>query len=408
MARIAILIGGHLCTAPRPQKEALALQEAGHSVKILGTWFDDEFIERDRMLIHDLGLDFSPAVRFDRARPVARMRTRAYSRLSRSLYSRCGLNMPSALGYGAADLLHAAKTEWADLTIVHSEVALWVGAKLRDMGRAVGVDFEDWFSEDLPPGQRRERPVGWLRDLETRLLRDCRYRITTSEALANALGAAAGVSPPDVVYNVFPRTASPRAGVNRDRLDFDRTSLHWFSQTIGEGRGLEGLCHALHYIEAPVQLHLRGRSSQETRERLLKLVPPQLREFVFFHDTVANDELPFRIAEHDVGLALEPREIVSRNLTITNKFFQYLTAGLAVVASNTAGQVEAMQRCQEAGTLFDDGDPSSLARALNSLLSDRESLASAKAAALDASREVFAWELEAPKVVRAAERALSG
>jgi hypothetical protein len=48
MAKILILIGGHLCNAPRPQKEADTLAQAGHDVTVAGFWFDPEFVKRDR------------------------------------------------------------------------------------------------------------------------------------------------------------------------------------------------------------------------------------------------------------------------------------------------------------------------------------------------------------------------
>ncbi len=43
-----ILIGGYLCTAPRPQKEAKTLANAGHEVTVGGLWFDLELVKCDR------------------------------------------------------------------------------------------------------------------------------------------------------------------------------------------------------------------------------------------------------------------------------------------------------------------------------------------------------------------------
>jgi hypothetical protein len=46
MAKILILIGGHLCAAPRSQKEAETLTNAGHGVIVRGVWFDPELVKR--------------------------------------------------------------------------------------------------------------------------------------------------------------------------------------------------------------------------------------------------------------------------------------------------------------------------------------------------------------------------
>ncbi|WP_143467532.1 glycosyltransferase family 1 protein [Leptolyngbya ohadii] len=52
MAKILILTGAHLCTAPRPQKEADSLSAAGHEVIVRGIWFDPVLVDRDRHLMH--------------------------------------------------------------------------------------------------------------------------------------------------------------------------------------------------------------------------------------------------------------------------------------------------------------------------------------------------------------------
>ncbi len=47
MAKILILIGAHICTAPRPQKEAEALANAGHDVTVAGFWSDPNLAKRE-------------------------------------------------------------------------------------------------------------------------------------------------------------------------------------------------------------------------------------------------------------------------------------------------------------------------------------------------------------------------
>ena len=60
MSKILILIAGHLCAAPRPQKEAEALSAAGHEVTVRGVWFDSELAERDRELTANRRWRFDP------------------------------------------------------------------------------------------------------------------------------------------------------------------------------------------------------------------------------------------------------------------------------------------------------------------------------------------------------------
>ncbi len=410
MARILILIGGHLCTAPRPQKEADTLAAAGHDVVVRGTWFDAKLVERDREFMANRQWRLDPILDLRPTSVSARSRNlgvRARARLSREMHTRFGKFTPSMLGFHPGAMLKAALSENADLTIVHSEAGLWVGEQLLEMGMRVGVDFEDWFSEDLLPEARRARPVEQLRALERRLIHECDYRLTTSQAMAKALAAAYDASPPTVVYNAFP--VAQRQGIEgaiRDRRDTAIPSLHWFSQTIGQGRGLETLLASLNHVSVPAEIHLRGNCTSEVRQWLNELTPANWRERVFIHATVSNRELLSRIAEHDIGLALETPEIKSRNLTVTNKLFQYLQGGLAVIATDTAGQREVLARRPGIGTLIPPDDPSALARAIDELLKDSAKLSAAKDAALKAAEEEFCWEKQQHKLLTAAEAAL--
>jgi glycosyltransferase involved in cell wall biosynthesis len=333
---------------------------------------------------------------------------RARNRIAREAQTRLGKFTPSLLGYGAGAMLKVASAEKADLTIVHSETGLWVGGRLLDKGLRVGVDFEDWFSEDLLPESRSSRPVEHLKSFERRLMQECLYRLTTSHVLAEALAEAYGAEKPAVIPNVFPFAERENMdGEIRDRRDLSVTSLHWFSQTIGPSRGLETLFQSLRYIDLPAEIHLRGNYSESTRQWVESLVPREWNNRVFLHKTVANAELLSRISEHDIGLALEIPYCSNRQLTITNKLFQYLQAGLAVVATDTLGQSEVFTRCPDIGRLVASGDPQALASAIAFLVRDREKLSESKAAALGAARETFSWEREAGKLLREAENALS-
>lgn len=407
MANILILIGGHLCTAPRPQKEAEALAKVGHNVTVRGVWFEPLLAEQDLNVISQKKYSFEPIVDI-RQGSLSNIRERIESRMARELFQRVGFFSAPLLGYGARVMLKVALKTRADLTIVHSELGLWVGARLLNAGYKVGVDFEDWFSEDWSQAARKQRPTSHSKTLESRLARDCRYCLTTSSALAGAMSEAYHVSRPLAVYNVFP--FSERMGIDnklKDRMSNAIPSIHWFSQTIGPGRGLEVLMKALPLTSVPFEVHIRGNYPDSAKRLLESQMPFEWRNRVFIHKTVSNDELLSRIAEHDIGLALEQTEIPSRNLSVTNKFFQYMQAGLAIIATETAGQREVFSQNPQIGRLIPPNDPVALAEALNDLLSSPERLASAKREALRASEEKFCWEKQENVLLDAADLALS-
>lgn len=409
MARILILIGAHLCTAPRPQKEAAALVEAGHDVEVAGVWFDESLAARDRAMIDGMPFRFTAAWDFRPLGILGNVRaaaTRYARRRALERFEATGAFSPLLLGYGAPRLLAVARERRADLTIVHSEAGLWVADRLLDEGARVGVDFEDWFSQDLPAESRASRPVEELLRMERRLCRECPYVLATTRAMSEAMGRDFQAPPPIVVRNVFPKVGVPRVA-GRDRATRAGVSLHWFSQTIGRGRGLETLLAALNMVTADIEVHLRGTLRDGDRLWLLAGVPASFASRVHLHPTVSNFELPHRIAEHDIGLALETNTIRNRDLTATNKMFQYMQGGLAVVATDTAGQREAMLEAPDAGILVPCDDAAALAAAIDRLASDAAFLAACKAGARRASDEVHCWESQKAAIVQAAERALA-
>jgi glycosyltransferase involved in cell wall biosynthesis len=150
---------------------------------------------------------------------------------------------------------------------------------------------------------------------------------------------------------------------------------------------------------------LRGQPAAGFERVFLGRAPDVWRPRIFVHDVTPNSEVLSRIAEHDIGFAGEIANCRSRNLTVTNKLLHYLLGGLAVVASDTAGQREVAERAPDAIRLYRAGDPISLAHALNELLTDSARLQGAKAASLRAAEQTFCWERQSSSLVALVEAA---
>jgi glycosyltransferase involved in cell wall biosynthesis len=404
--KVLILIGGHLATAPRPQKEAAALRAAGVDVVMRGVWFDETLAAEDADLARRIGIDFAPALDL-RPGSDGRFSSRIHQRIARELFTRLGVTTPRAFGLGGPELLQEARRIRPGLTIVHSEAGLWVARKLESEGNRVAADFEDWFSHDLPLSERTGRPVAALEKIERDILRRAPLCMTTTRALALALAKDSGAERvPLFVPNAFP--AADRAAAmkgKRDERDRQAVSFHWFSQTVGPGRGLETLAQALPRLRGQWQLSLRGSLRGHTAwfERTF---PSNLRDRVRLLEPVRNDELLSRTMSHDVGLALEEPYCPSKDLTAANKLFESMRAGLAVVATRTKGQEEILDASPGAGVLVRPADPEDLARAMQSLIDDRDLLRKMRERAVEAAETTWAWERHAPALVEAVRRAI--
>jgi glycosyltransferase involved in cell wall biosynthesis len=133
-------------------------------------------------------------------------------------------------------------------------------------------------------------------------------------------------------------------------------------------------------------------------EELRRLIESEgLTESVLLTPPVPREEVIANAASATIGLI--PYEPVGLNNTYTtpNKLFDYMAAGLPVVASRLPELVRFVEG-GSMGATFEPGDPTALAAAINGLLEDGGRYEAMKGRALMMSRR-YTWELEAPKLL---------
>lgn len=397
---VLILIGGHFANAPRPQKEAGAAREAGFEVSVRGMWHDSLLALEDREIARSLGVDFEPLLDL-RSRNARAVFARLMGKASRIWLQLSGRASASSFGLTAPLMLKEAKRLRPDLVMVHSEAGLWAGKELLEKGFRVGVDFEDWFSEDLPASARTDRPVEALKELEHTLLHHSHAAFTTTRSMAGSLAEEAGCERiPLLIPNAFPALTNHHESDRKNRREDTPVRFYWFSQTIGPGRGLESLSEALDSLNGNWELHLRGnlRGYGEWFEKTFSTHPAGK---IFLHPPVTNRELPFATAPYDVGLALETPDYPNHDLTASNKIFEYLRCGLAVIATKTKGQSEVLKECPDAGWLVSPRDARELSNAMQECVDHPDRVQSARRASRIASETVWSWEQFSPALKEA-------
>ena len=223
--------------------------------------------------------------------------------------------------------------------------------------------------------------------------------------MAEHLANAYSIPRPVVLYNVFPLPLAEGIAPPAQRTAHSKLRLHWVGQTIGADRGLQDAFEACAGLADQVEIHLRGRVSEQHKRELTDSAERWgVLGSVTFHPVIDRDELFRSMAEYDVGLAVERPHNRNYNLTVTNKIFSYMLAGLAVAATDTPGQREVMDQTPGAGSLYTAGDTKCLRAALESWIRDREQLRQAQQAAWDAARSRFCWDIEQHKFLELLNR----
>lgn len=414
MNSVLLLTCNHPTSNPRVVKEANALAEAGFQVEVATS-----ALPGGRSTVVPEPKTWRLTYLNQRLALVAIWRHRILKKTAR--FWPVSLRPPLA-SYGSLfwDLYQYAKENRdSQILSLHLEPALLAGQAAGLISDGV-VDFEDWYSEDLLPESRSPALNEALRKAERAALHEAVCCWCPSQAMASALAKRYRSKEPLVIRNTFPRRTLKTDGLWKDRPEMVRwmprndptaarpkeapVSIHWFSQTIGPGRGLETLFQALEGLEGNWELHLRG-NLKGYEQWLERVCPTGVKGRLKVHTLVENGELPSRIAEHDIGFAGEPKEPPNKNFTISNKFFQYLQAGLAVVASDTAGQCEAAASSDGAAILYPSGNEQNLRKAVQRLVKNRDELAKMQLVAWEAG-ERLCWENESPPLVEVVRKAM--
>lgn len=397
--RVTILTSGPLCRNPRVLKEAGTLGSAGLDVTVVTIARSERFEQVDEQILRG-----APFRKFAVDRLGRTGISRLKSFLERGLTAaarRARWQHPTALGPHLA-LRNAALERPFDLLIAHTELPLCIAADFMTHGMSVAADLEDWHSRDLLPAMQAARPLPLLRRTEAMILRGARHVTTTSGPLADALADTYQARRPAVVPNAFPLSASPSFTPPPGQPSFV-----WISQTVGPGRGLEQFIAAWSRMKTEANCFLRGEVDPHYRKALVTSVPERVRANLHFQPIVPPDEIPVVLRQHDIGLALEPREPANKDLTISNKVFHYLDAGLALVATPTRGQRAVFNADPAIGLIDDLSSPESLAGRLDLLAGRQDTLNAARAAARRLAEREFSWEKTAPLLLEIVQRSLA-
>jgi glycosyltransferase involved in cell wall biosynthesis len=96
----------------------------------------------------------------------------------------------------------------------------------------------------------------------------------------------------------------------------------------------------------------------------------------------------------------------NHDIAVTNKFCEYIAAGLPIVTSDTPAQADLVRRLQ-LGAVYTAGDPASLAEAVQDVLQRRHVLTARVASDADL-RNRFSWRAQAETVRKIYDELLGG
>jgi glycosyltransferase involved in cell wall biosynthesis len=257
--------------------------------------------------------------------------------------------------------------EW-DLIVGHNIDTLPVVCEIGRMSGAKTIfDCMEFYS-DMGDGQSPLSSRA-IRALEAMYLPRCDCVVASSPEVAEALEQRYGLASVVPVYNAASVMSTLAA-----RLDDGKFHLYWRNAAVGMSqRGLGDALEALTFLPEDVVLNVQGRPGRRVSAVHDRVAALGLEDRVIFHEAYPLGDAVLSASRFAIGLCPERDTCLNQRLTVSNKIFDYLTAGLAVVSSDLPG-LSAVVSASGAGMVHRAGDPRDLADNIRRLHEDRDLL----------------------------------
>ena len=283
-----------------------------------------------------------------------------------------------------------------DIIHVHDVFMMGVAAKAAaaaaERGKSIKLVYD---AREYLPGLAHvnARTVASYVDLEREYLRHFDAIVTVSDGLAEWLVRDYGlVQTPSLVYNapaVGP--AKGRATIREDLNLPDDVPIAVYAGGVNPERGVETAILALAHVPE-VHLAVVAHANPKLVAHLNELARSTgvIDRFHIVPFVDAEDVVEY-LSSATIGLSTLLRA-PNHDIALTNKFCEYIQAGLLVVTSDTPTQQQITVKLG-IGAVYRAGDPESLARAITDVLTRADEIRIRLAD--PALRKNFAWSTQA-------------
>lgn len=335
------------------------------------------------------------------ANPAALLARKARARIARGAYRIFGIVDEAIYGVRCQGLTRALLASPADVYFAHNiEALLPAASAARKHRAALMFDCMEYYS-DMGPDGHPPQVSSATRTLEARWLPQCRLVVASSDAMADALARDYGIKRPLPSYNAAPAQAILPAKLGGG------LNLYWRNFMLGLGhRGLDDALQALQRLPGHIRLFVQGRLPEDGGQALQQRIRHLgLGDRVTILPPYPPENAVASAAPYDVGLCLEHRGNRNHDLTVSNKMFDYLMGGLAVVSSDLAGLAHVIER-SHGGLTFEPGNVDALVAVIDRLDRDRQRLGHFQECARRFAMDEGNREREIERVARAMREAL--
>lgn len=298
--------------------------------------------------------------------------------------------------------------ERGDIYHAHDlETLLPVGQASAKLGRPFVYDVHD-LKLDVIRKRRSSTLMGillhpiWMMlyaSLERYWIKRASGVITTNRFYAAVIQRRYQIPAPTLVTNCPPYVNLAPEKIRNLRQHFSlptESTIILYQGGLGESRGILIMVDALPLLATSYHFVIIGEGKMQTTIQA-RAQARGVADRVHFHPLVPASELLFYTAGADIGLLLIEDQNISKRYTAPNKLFEYMMAGLPMLASNMPYIAEVVHQTGS-GMVIEGLDPHSVAKAAETMVRSSE-LHDMRRRALEASHDRYNWEQESQKLV---------
>lgn len=297
---------------------------------------------------------------------------------------------------GIRNLYRVARHLDTDLYHFHDPELLPVGILLKLTTRAAVVyDVHENHAKKIRAREWIAPPAGWAASLVVKTLEMLAASlvdgiVTVTEHIAAPFPA----HKTRVVKNYPPLSMIKTSGVDERKYEGNHTLIYTGGFT--NHRGIEQIVQALEYVETPtVRLTLLGRRIDRGAEERVRAMPGFDRVDYLGH--VSYETMYHHLSTAAIGLVCN-QPVHDYHLSQPNKLFEYLSAGLPVIASDFPLWREVVEQ-RGSGLNVDTTNPKEIAKAIDYLLARPDLRRTMGKNGRKAAQETYNWKHEGEKLV---------
>jgi len=286
-----------------------------------------------------------------------------------------------------------------DIIIVHLVDSLPFAAKLKKKyKRSILIyDSQEFFTGQYAKSKNNFEKR-WVALAEKKHIYDADIILTTTTVMKERIIDLYNLKTHVIRVRNLPKNKNNKFVDTRD----EKIRLVWHGMRIifENERGIHILLKALALTRSNnIELYIQGYISEEEKEKI-KIFNKNnnIENIVFLVPPAHPDRIVETITKYDIGLLGELPVEENQKLTSSNKLFEYISAGLAIIIPDVSGISETVKEYR-IGELYSPGNVNELAKKIDMFANNKKYLEQNKKKSRSLATNYFFWDNDYKHVI---------